>query len=1593
MHPQRVWKSPESVPGPQIQTMGHICPLLSFTTNPPDKQKPLSFSKIMMPLVLSRPITLAALLLILVQPVTVLAGGWETDRSDDAGAPKTRQTASPHQAPDRDDSARIEAGQAPAFSPEYADSLSQYAPRMAEPGRYLPVLRMGPPCDGPISDLPFPAYPMREPLPTSAYLESGPLMDGPASPIVHRGELDLDEIHRSSASPLLFSGPNTPPPTSGDWMIDKPGNNVNNTTIILNGNLKVTTGDLTLDNVTLIINCTSDGQYGINVSAGGALNLVNDNITAFNGAHHYKFAVFGNMTMDRCNVSEMWGDKANREEGGGVAIFAGETRILSSTISNGESSGIQVHGIAGPEITATTVSRNGHNGIMTFDNGRPTIRGCDNFGNTGNGISIIDSSCPSLTDSNFSGNGFCGISLWDDSTPNITFCTVTGNTGHGIQLWDSARPVISNCTSAGNSACGIAAYIQSAPKFTNCTSLKNTGQGINVLDSAEPDFTDCTSMENNECGIAVWNNSIPKFKNCTAMHNSGPGIQIADFARPEFADCTITNNSYNGVSVFDFTKPEFTNCTVAGNDWDGIVVANNSVPIFTNCNITNNSFDGVAAIDVAKPEFTNCTFAGNNVRGILADVNSAPIFTNCTVINNSYDGIVVTDSAKPEFTNSASAGNNGNGIIVDVNSAPIFSNCTCMGNNWQGIAVLDNAAPIFASCTIINNSQHGIAITDFAQPEFTDCNSSGNNMCGINILANSTPTFTNCAVTNNSGNGIQVQYLTQPEFTDCSFTGNKWCGITVWENSIPTFTNCTATNNSQHGISVANLARPELVNCTSTGNTFHGIATFNNSCPVLTGCTFMNNQLNGISVLDSSEPVITRCVISNNRLAGLKIVSSAFPRLEGLYLFGNGGQNLWVTSTIPLVLPNSTLAGGSSFDVMLSNNSKLTLLNTTYTKQAVLTAISELKVEWYLTFTVLDRAKKPVPGAKVMGTGMNGSLIPAVFSGPDGVARDLVATEYIQNTTGSDSEFTYFSPYDFLVDKDGETNVTKDFPASRSLSWWLYFDYCPRIEMLPDTTVIEDRALTFDLTPYLSDPDNPLSMLGFNADRDYITVDNASRHLAICCPTALGSDTITITVSDGLKSSNQTLFIVVTPVNDAPRCVVDIPDRTVFEDQTLVIELTHYFSDEESGSQLTYTSNRGLIAIDNELRQASWTPGEGNLSLEGVVITASDGYLTGDSNPFNITFMPVNDPPVYLGGLEGTTVREHENWTANLDNHFRDEEDAAGLVYEASDPNISINRLTHEARWSPSGNSVFTIDVIFTAHEAANYSMTVSSNPITLRYQPVNDPPVYLGKLQNVRLKLGEEWNITLEDQFRDDDSGFLRFSVNYSDVKIVEMDKNRHLAIWKPDKYSQNITGLIITAYDGQTYVRSAPMNLTFDKPASPDNKPSIVRLVQSIPWYFYPLIPTGIIGGALAFYAYRRVKYGKYVVEQVFLINKDGRLLAHKARKPLEGGGEDIISGMLTALQGFIKEFLRDEKQGELEEMKYGDLKIVIERGQRVYLAVFLSGYVTEELKTDLKLIIQKVDTDMGGVLDSWDGTVKMLDGLKVYLEKLIVEEDGGR
>src|SRR3990167_6049106 len=67
---------------------------------------------------------------------------------------------------------------------------------------------------------------------------------------------------------------------------------------------------------------------------------------------------------------------------------------------------------------------------------------------------------------------------------------------------------------------------------------------------------------------------------------------------------------------------------------------------------------------------------------------------------------------------------------------------------------------------------------------------------------------------------------------------------------------------------------------------------------------------------------------------------------------------------------------------------------------------------------------------------------------------------------------------------------------------------------------------------------------------------------------------------------------------------------------------------------------------------------------------------------------------------------------------------------------------------------------------------------------------------------------------------------------------------------------------------------------------------------------------------------------IREVFLIHRDGRLLAHYS----EGGREldqDLVSGMLTAIRDFIEHSFRPGAVGTLDELHYGDNYIAMEEG----------------------------------------------------------------
>ncbi|RJS81458.1 right-handed parallel beta-helix repeat-containing protein, partial [Methanophagales archaeon] len=265
--------------------------------------------------------------------------------------------------------------------------------------------------------------------------------------------------------------------------------------IILTGNLKVESGgDLTLNNVTLIMNSTSDGQYTIDVKSGGTLKLLNKTSVTAPFDRRYKFNVYGTLIMKDSTVSYLYDPIKIYSIYDGIIRF---NRVLidNSSIVHSRTDGIylehadQTKQFTDIKIVNSTIAHNAGNGIILMRSNALIIN------------NIITS------------NGKNGIYM-EYSSPKIAGNSITMNSDYGIYCYRHSHPVIE-----GN------------------TILSNADGGVYLRESSNPEILENTILNNGQYGIYC-DYSYPTVENCTV---AGHTYNIRSYhGHPTIKDSTIT---------------------------------------------------------------------------------------------------------------------------------------------------------------------------------------------------------------------------------------------------------------------------------------------------------------------------------------------------------------------------------------------------------------------------------------------------------------------------------------------------------------------------------------------------------------------------------------------------------------------------------------------------------------------------------------------------------------------------------------------------------------------------------------------------------------------------------------------------------------------------------------------------------------------------------------------------------------------------------------------------------------------------------------------------------------------------------------------
>ncbi len=273
--------------------------------------------------------------------------------------------------------------------------------------------------------------------------------------------------------------------------------NITDSTLIVMGDLKIDSGIANLINSTIIINCSTLGEYFIGVENGGVLNILKgSNVTAPSMAQRVRVLwVSHNSTFyaEDSDFSFMGQDSSLS----GITIDSNDTIIRKCSFLNNYY-GVWLRDSSGAQIEDCLFYNNsvGLKLLNTQDN---TVQDCT-FQENIRGIYSENSGMNAISNCRFSNNSNLGVYLYTNSNNNTVEETVfENNLNGGIWLDNFANNnTISTSSLRNNSVFGI-----------RCS---NDSKALLITDCIVENNTYNLNFENRSTGISVINSTIRKAK-------------------------------------------------------------------------------------------------------------------------------------------------------------------------------------------------------------------------------------------------------------------------------------------------------------------------------------------------------------------------------------------------------------------------------------------------------------------------------------------------------------------------------------------------------------------------------------------------------------------------------------------------------------------------------------------------------------------------------------------------------------------------------------------------------------------------------------------------------------------------------------------------------------------------------------------------------------------------------------------------------------------------------------------------------------------------------------------------------------------------
>src|SRR5580698_9493997 len=112
-------------------------------------------------------------------------------------------------------------------------------------------------------------------------------------------------------------------------------------------------------------------------------------------------------------------------------------------------------------------------------------------------------------------------------------------------------------------------------------------------------------------------------------------------------------------------------------------------------------------------------------------------------------------------------------------------------------------------------------------------------------------------------------------------------------------------------------------------------------------------------------------------------------------------------------------------------------------------------------------------------------------------------------------------------------------------------------------------------------------------------------------------------------------------------------------------------------------------------------------------------------------------------------------------------------------------------------------------------------------------------------------------------------------------------------------------------------------------------------------------------------------YRVEQIFLIHKQsGLVLNHVTAPAVATQDADMVAGMLTAIQQFVRDSFESKDGDALDRLNFGNLEIWTEQGPDAVLACVIRGHAPPDYRVAMSETLENIQRHFGTKLAQFKG-----------------------